>query len=270
MSSFGGQFRMKIEKVCLNKEKHIMDEIIDNGISFDSEDLSGYTLVETECLYNTEIDKYIVRLYREKQQKQTWCGIGVIVGNFLITVAHVMRDKKTKEKFSYLYFQFDGQTKRVDSSDIVFDGRAGLDDDVDNIHQDLIIFKLVEMNSPFELNTASFALPLDVFSWKFDDTYSSQKGENRILWQKGYRQKNNNKEDEGNPEWKNCLLVTGEFISGNSGTPIFCKNIIYGVLIGRVIENYPYEIIKPLLKKGDSIYNFLDARYIQEIITHIK
>lgn len=65
-------------------------------------------------------------------------------------------------------------------------------------------------------------------------------------------------------------MVTGEFINGNSGTPIFCKNIIYGVLIGRVIENYPYEIIKPLLKKGDSIYNFLDARYIQEIITHIK
>lgn len=225
-----------------------------NSISLDISDN------ENDFLSNTELEKYIVLFFHEKEQADTWCGHGVLVGDYLITVAHVMIDKETKKNLSYLYYKFDGKFKRVDSSDIVFDGRDGLEDDIDNIHHDLIIFRVKGMNSPFVLNSNPFSTPLSVYARTYRAPDHSVWFIYNILCQTGinYVPEKNCRGEY--PRWDNCLLVTGDFISGNSGAPIYRQNIVYGILIGETkIKEYPFKV-----------YNFLNAIYIQEILSRIK
>lgn len=58
---------------------------------------------ENNFLSNTELERYIVLFFHENEQEGTWCGHGVLVEDYLITVAHVMIDKETKKNLSYLY-----------------------------------------------------------------------------------------------------------------------------------------------------------------------
>lgn len=216
--------------------------------------------IDSENLSDPGLERYIVTFYREYGQEDTWCGHGVLVADYLITVAHVMIDKETKNNISYLYYKCNRQFKRVDSSDMVFDGRDGLDDDVDDIHHDLIIFKVKGINSPFVLNSASFNMPLSVYAWTYRGCPQSSFGSKyKILRQNGFNYDPAKIKSGIYLEWKNCLLVTGDFISGNSGTPIYRHNIIYGLLIGGTEhKDCPF-----------NVYNFLDARYIQKMLLRI-
>ena len=52
-------------------------------------------------------------------------------------------------------------------------------------------------------------------------------------------------------------LTTGCFSEGNSGTPIYLQNTVYGLLIGNTcLPDLPDKVF----------YNFIDARYIGKII----
>ena len=53
----------------------------------------------------------------------------MIVGNLLITVAHVMIEKKTGKHIPFLYYKFENRIRRVDKKDFIYDGREKLDDE---------------------------------------------------------------------------------------------------------------------------------------------
>ncbi len=210
-----------------------------------------------EELDNPTFSKYIIAFYRDEDGKH-WCGSGVIVEKMLITVAHVMMEKKTKEPIPCLYYKYDNSIRRLDARDIIYDGRNGLYDDYGNIHHDLIVFNVSDISSPFILNTFDFNTPLPVYARTYIEEIKSTVGTTyKIVLKKGYRKEHNRLSKSKIFEWYNCLLTNGDFSVGNSGTPIYRNNVVYGILIGETIhEDYCFRI-----------FNFLDARYIQETIS---
>lgn len=210
-----------------------------------------------EEIDDPSLSKYIIAFFRDEDEKH-WCGSGVIVGNLLITAAHVMMEKKTKRHLSFLYFKFENCIRRIEEKDIVYDGRDNLYDDIDHIHHDLIVFKLLDISSPFVLNAFDFDIPLSVYARTYMEDKKSTSGTfYKIILKKGFRNDQNHLFKIESFEWHNCLLTTGNFAPGNSGTPIYRKNKVYGIFIGETVHpDYRYRI-----------FNFLDARYIQETIS---
>lgn len=244
-----------------------MKSIPNSNSYFDFPEQNTIDIDISEYLSDNELNKYIVPFFLKEKRTFHWCGTGVIVKNFLITVAHVMMDKDTREKLSSLFFLYENKYNMIKTEDIVYDGRDSVDRDIDNTHNDLLIFKLVGINSPFVLNEKPFQSPLNVISRNYDVDGSSRLCKNKIVFQKGYRKKDKGMEQDDNREWKNCLLVTGRFRDGNSGTPIFLEKFIYGILIGYSDPATDvYEKNAHHLEKKEYFYNFLDARYISTIL----
>lgn len=210
-----------------------------------------------EDLDNPTLSKYIVALFRDKDEIN-WCGSGVIVGNLLITVAHVMIEKKTGKHIPFLYFKFENRIRRVDKKDFIYDGREKLDDEDEHNPHDLIVFKLSDISSPFVLNASDFDIPLQVYARTYMEDKKSTSGTTyKIVLKKGYRNDQNHLFKIESFEWYNCLLTTGDYASGNSGTPIYRNNKVYGILIGETVHSdYRFRI-----------FNFLDARYIHKTIS---
>ena len=229
---------------------------------FDFSEIENWTLDidAPESLDDTNLHRYLVLFYREEGQEDTWCGSGVIVGNYLITVAHVMRE--TKEPIPYLYYKYDGGFFRVDSTDIIYDGRERLDDITSHIHDDLLVFRLSDISSPLVLNNAGFETPLDVYAWRcLGDNRGSCGTQYQIMQQKGIRYDEDYMVKKSPFFWDNCLLTNGDFVGGNSGTPIYRQNVVYGLLIGETRTHlYPGRC---------DLYNCIDARYVSEILNHI-
>ena len=209
-----------------------------------------------EELDNSSLSKYIVVFFRDENEMR-WCGSGVIVGNWLITAAHVMMEKK--KPLPFLFFRFENHIRRVDEKDIIYDGREELDKDSEHIHHDLIVFKLSNIASPFVLNTTDFDISSHVFARKYmEQKKSTSQSTYKILMKKGFKNDRKLWLKKESFEWNNCLLTTGDFVKGDSGTPIYRENVIYGILIGRTVH--------PNYSLKDKIFNFLDARYIHETI----
>lgn len=230
--------------------------------TFDFTEIGNWTLdIDVpESLDNTKLHRYLVLFYREDGQDDTWCGSGVIVGQYLITVAHVMREKETKEPIPYLYYKYDEHFYRVDSTNVIYDGRERLDDRTSRIHDDLLIFRLSGISSPFVLNDTDFETPIDVYAWRYiGDNRGSCGTQYLIMLQKGIRYDEDYMEKRSPFFWDNCLLTNGDFIEGNSGAPIYRQNTIYGLLIGETKDYHCPE---------RNLFNFIDARYILAIINH--
>lgn len=210
-----------------------------------------------EEIDDPSLSKYIIAFIRDEDEKH-WCGSGVIVGNLLITVAHVMLEKKTGKHIPFLYFKFENCIRRVDKKDFIYDGREKSDDEDEHNPHDLIVFKLSGILSPFVLNASDFDIPLPVYARTYLEDKKSTGGTTyKIVLKKGFRNDQNHLFNIENFEWNNCILTTGNYTSGNSGTPIYRKNKVYGILIGETVHpDYRFRI-----------FNFLDARYIQEIIS---
>lgn len=210
-----------------------------------------------EELDDTSLSKYIVAFFRDENEMH-WCGSGVIVGNLLITAAHVMMEKK--KPLPYLFFRFENRIIKVDEKDFIYDGRKELDKDSEHIHHDLIVFKQSDISSPFVLNTTDFDISSHVFARKYmEQKKSTSWSTYKILMKKGFKNDRKLWLKKESFEWNNCILTTGDFVKGDSGTPIYRENVVYGILLGRTVHpNYGLK---------DKIFNFLDARYIQETIS---
>lgn len=249
-----------------NKPIEINESIF---IDWSVHDEDGFMLDVSNCIDNSDVHNFIIRLYRDKRDKDdnSWIGSGAIVGHYLVTVAHVMIDKKTGDFLSHLYYKHGECTSdeyyEITENDLLYDGRTGLNDDVDNIHHDLLIFKLPEpSSSPFIFNDSDFEIPLEVYArsdggYKYGYSYCRHE----VIDKKGIDYKETKSGKYIPVEWDNCLLTTGNFSQGNSGTPIYRQETIYGLLIG---------YIRPPNDPTKVLYNFIDARYISEKIAEIE
>lgn len=231
--------------------------------TFDFLEMGSWTLDidAQESLDDTNLHRYLVLFYREEGHDDTLCGSGVIVRNYLITVAHVMREKETNEPIPYLYYKYDGRFYRLDSTDIIYDGREKLDDETSHIHDDLLIFRLFDISSPFVLNDADFETPKRVYTRSLNESNGWVGTDCYIKMQMGFKNDYYFLQGKSPFIWNNCLLTTGGYIPGNSGIPIYCKETIYGILIGGTHHHdYPHT----------ALFNFIDARYISQKIAEAE
>jgi V8-like Glu-specific endopeptidase len=202
-----------------------------------------------EELHCPQNDKYLVPIFAENGV--VYRGNGVIVGKYLITAAHVAQSEHEEVNYSELCFWFEGQPYPVSDKDIVFDGRGK--EDENGVHKDLIVYKLDEFEGNFVCNEEEINEGLTLFSYPYNKYDESVKfsGGNCSIVSKEVRSGRDN-----NEIWKNCFKVNYPWRigPGNSGSPVFVKNVIYGILI----EKY---------EKGDGAYGkVLDARYIKSVI----
>ena len=203
-----------------------------------------------EAIDYPEGTNYIVPLF-EHTQRNTHKGCGVFVGDYLITAGHVATSDGNP--LSELYAYYNGRYIRVGNESIIYDGRGNID--VDGLHDDLIVYYVPGIKSPFRLNEQSVEVGQSLYTMPYDyieeiDEIRRHGNECRITSLQG-------KVLNGDGFWRNCFSVNNPCIyhSGNSGSALFHKNVVYGLLIG-----------------GDGTgnngrwYTILDARYIKSKI----
>ena len=216
------------------KEEWELDVIDPNGI-------------ELFCYENT---KYLVPLYAIDNNVKTFRGNGVIVGQYLITAAHVAQSEDGQVNYNKLCFPFEKKEIIVSDVNLVFDGRGVKD--VDGNHNDLIIYKLSSILGGFVFNDNALTEGAKLYSWRCNRIDDGVSFNGEVCAISSFEVKDNS----GNDTWKNCFKVNfpSRIGPGNSGCGVFVKEVLYGILI----EEYLY---------GDGAYGkVLDARYIKHCI----
>lgn len=203
---------------------------------------------EHEAIDYPEGTDFIVPLF-EHTQMNTHKGCGIFVGDYLVTVGHVAIDSD-RNPLSELYAFFKGDFIRIGNENLVYDGRGKKD--IDGIHDDLLLYYMPQINSPFCLNEQDIHKGQTLYTMPYDyieETDNVQRHGNECTITSVH-----GKEINGDNVWVNCFTVNNPciFYSGNSGSALFRKDVVYGILIG-----------------GDSTgnngrkYCVLDARYIK-------
>lgn len=195
---------------------------------------------------------FVVPIMEDTKSEETQQGTGFILDQYLITAAHVfynlnIGDKRCEE----LKYKFDDREFSIKLREALFDGhkyecRKGFS-------QDLLVFRVNHKGSPFVLNTDGLKDDMVFESCAYH--YDKHKDEMDFRFFKNVRifDKKFHK--------INYFEVIGEhgspFKKGNSGCPLYNENIVYGVLwkiIGRPSLQY------------DELFDFVDARYISEML----
>ncbi len=237
------------------------DEIIDYEWMDDS-----FIIDEKDCLklasnydelHSGKISyKYFVPMFSDKDLTN-FRGNGVIIGKYLISAAHVSqsyhRSKKNRENYYQMWFKYDNSCIMITDDDLIFDGR--LFDDEDGNNKDVVIYQLKEIKSDLILSEQKVMVTKNL---KFrpirfyDGMLDKNPGESPCTICSEVVKSGKN----GNLIWKNCFKVNfpHRIDNGDSGSPIYLNNIVFGILIEKYI-------------KEDGAYGkVLDSRYIKSII----
>lgn len=195
-------------------------------------------------------NEYIVPIMEDVSREETQVGTGVIIGDFLISAAHVFYNGSYQE----LKYRFDNLQYELKIDEAVYNGH--LSENRKDYSPDLIVFKVFHEGSPFILNNSIIKYNTDYHSRAFHYDYNRMRTD--IL--------DDLKIQDYPIAEKNCLLlrssIGNSFHEGNSGCPIFKDDVIYGTLWrGHKSTDRT---------KGDYRYLFVDARYIAEMISIIN
>ena len=204
--------------------------------------------VQFEDFHCAEYDKYMVPLFSD-EDKTDFRGNGTIVGQYLITVAHVAQSEPDEldrtTNLSELYFPFEGKTVKVTNDDRVYDGRGCRlhDDNLD----DIIVYELVDIYGAFELNNDPIIKSFEMANmW-----YHRENDTDMIVRPHKYLCEviSLDAKFRGHHVWKNCFTIRNQWqiFNGNSGGAVFRNNIVYGI----VSRAYSFNGI------------MIDARYIK-------
>lgn len=198
-----------------------------------------------------EGNQYIVPIF-EAPHFNMHKGCGIFVGSYLITVGHVALDKNDSP-LQQVYVYYKDSFIQLNDENIIYDGRGK--PDKDGVHNDLLIYQASDVVSPFTLNERDIETGLILYTETFDyikekNKVSRSGNECRIISLQG-------KVLNGDGVWINCLSVNNPcvFHSGNSGSALFRRNVVYGLLIGGDCTG-----------NNGRWYTILDARYIKTII----
>ncbi len=232
----------EIEHLFENQEALDLDSILDKCDSDIFEEL-----------HYSENGKYCVPIYAG-ESGSIFRGSGVIVGNYLITAAHVAQtepDKfRRKDNYSTLYFRFEGKIQKIGDGQCVHDGR-GYHLHCEN-YDDLIVYQLDGIKSPFVLYNGrpKVSLKLAAFFYYKNTNIETVKDVCKVTSSEVICK-------ERSIHWKNCFQISqnsGNSIirPGNSGGPVFRNDVVYGILI---IDN-----------GVGTVGTVIDSQYIQKCI----
>lgn len=184
---------------------------------------------------------YIVPIYSEGE----FNGTGFIVGNKLITAAHVVISKE-----NVCHFLYRGNNLCLGPDNIILYEypKEKCMQGQDNIYLDLAIYNLENKESPLEFRKPQMSYPCFLQGYSASlhiDTYTNIYLGNRDL----YYQSQEEKHIQVNNTY---IVINGQCISGNSGSPLFQGEYIVGMLVG----NQQYQRF--------SLDRYIQSDYIQE------
>lgn len=213
-------------------------------------DLSLYD--EREELDFDKGEDFIVPIH-SKREKSYHCGCGVIVGNYLVTAGHVAKEKTTGALLHNIFVLFDNDFIELKDDDIVYDGRQN--EDVDGIHDDLIIYRFKEVISPFCLKDDELRETLHLYTKTFD--YDSSQDNLHLSGTECNVLSLQSSSSDNTNQWLNCFVVNNPstYKEGNSGCPVYRKQNVYGILLK-----------KKNIANCDRCYTFMKASYIAKKI----
>ena len=221
------------------------------------DDLSGsmchaFSLRQLQNVVLPQRKDFVVPIMKDTNNEETQQGTGFILDQYFITAAHVFYNLNVGEnRCEELKYKFDDREFSIKLREALFDGhkcerRKGFS-------QDLLVFRVDHMGSPFILNTDTLKHDMFFESWAYH--YDLHEDE------MDFRSFNNVRiigENHINVNCFNVLGVSGfPFKEGNSGCPLCNDNIVYGVL---------WKIVEHASAQYDNLYVFVDARYISEIL----
>lgn len=211
-------------------------------------------------LHNPKYDKYFVPIFADAKMMM-FRGNGVIVGKNLITAAHVAQSdsprnlKDNRINYSSMWFLYDNNLIRITDENLIFDGRNA--EDENGAHKDLAVYQLDDLKSDLVLNDSKITESdeFDIMPKKYCDGIKI----NREVQVCKIESLVSITGVNGNKVWTNCYDIHAihDFYNGDSGGPVFVKNVIYGILI----EVYNKEENKGIV---------LDSRFIKDIIDKHK
>ncbi len=197
-------------------------------------------------------EDFVVPIMEDTNNEETQQGTGFILDQYLITAAHVFYNLNVGEnRCEELKYKFDDREFSIKLREAMFDGhkcerRKGFS-------QDLLVFRVNHKGSPFVLNTGGlkgnmvFESRAYYYDMDRDKMYFRSFNNVRIFDEKFFE--------------INYFEVIGEsgfpFKEGNSGCPLYNENIVYGVL---------WKSIEHASAQYDKLFEFVDARYISEIL----
>lgn len=167
------------------------------------------------------ISDYIVPIYCEEE----FNGTGFIVGNKLITAAHVVISKENVCYFLY-------KEKRISigpDNNILYEypkekGLQGKNE----LYLDLAVYKLGKVDSPLELGNLQMSDPC--FYQGYSSPFQIDTFTNLYLDDKDWYYQS--QEEKHIPVRNTYTVLNGQCKNGNSGGPLFQGEYIVGMLVG--------------------------------------
>lgn len=229
----------------LDNNEDLFGEKLEEGWKLDIPDFSG------EELRDATSEKYLVPIFAKDDETLSFRGNGIIVGSYLVTAAHVAQTPHGNSNYPAIMYQYDGELQEVTDEDIVHDGRnVGV---IDGNNDDLIIYKLKDILGGFICNEREIHKSMELIAYPYTNF------DGKLVKSGGICKIDSLKVESGKGDgviWKNCFKVNYPFrcTYGNSGSAVFVKNVLYGILI----EKY--------LKGEGTFGKVIDARYIKKHI----
>lgn len=201
-------------------------------------------------------DKFLVPIYWDKD-KSMYVGNGVIVGQYLVTVADVGLSKDKKSKYENMYYGVcvDSLNRKFwfekIGNNIVYDGREMIDEN--GTYDDLLIYELSDNHDAFKCNEKDLEPSLELASCCFE--FSGEQRSNNDGWILPLDSATTEKSE---PLRKNCFKFRARFpyYEGKEGCALYRGNVLYGVLVKKI--RYQDD-----LRNEKRDYMALDARYIK-------
>lgn len=231
-----------------------MKEMEDNEDLFSENIEEGWKL-DIPCLLNEEFhhsenDKYLVPIFAKEGEALIFRGNGVIVGSYLVTAAHVAQSKY-HENYEVIWYKYEGELLKVSDENRVHDGRnVGV---INGDNDDIIIYKLENVIGTFVCNEEEIYERMNVFAYPCKYIDGKVRYGGGICNIASLEVKSSEKD---NVVLKNCFKVGYPFRCGygDSGSAVFVKNVLYGILIEMYTRN-------------EGAYGkVIDARYIKKCI----
>lgn len=236
---------MSVKMHKIDNHEDLFDELPEKGWELDIQDLS------TEKLHLSENDKYLVPIYAIEDETLVFRGNGVIVNSYLVTAAHVAQTEDGKFNYQKIWYQFEDSLLEVTDEDIAHDGRnVGV---IDDNNDDVIIYKLNDLIGNYVCNVEEVTVSMELFAYPYTNFGD------KLIKSGGLCKVQSLEVGSGKGDgivWKNCFKVNYPFrcTYGNSGSAVFVKNVLYGILIEMYIM-------------GEGAYGkVIDARYINKQI----
>lgn len=231
-----------------------MFDVNNEEIEFSQIDLENLELDINQATFanSPTVKEYCVPIFVQSNNISNgdFVGNGLIVGDKLITAAHVIKQRTSVFKFGNEFFS-------ITNDNLIYIEDSGFDSE-QQVYKDLAIIRLEEKKNDICLNRDDIVEESVVFISPYDYSHKAQQQLNRFCT-KGRVITKNYLSVETNMVWKNCIRMffVGGLRAGNSGSAVYKDDIVYGFLL------------KGVDGRCDS-YCILDAKYIAEILENIE